>query len=74
MQEKKFQAFVILGIAWVIAFLLMLITKLPTARGVLALISVVCVLWFAYWTIVIIRGTDTEKETNADNKKKDSAE
>jgi len=60
MKDKKFQTLVSLGLAWVIMFIVMLITKTPAARGTLALITVACVLWFAYWTIATIRGSSTE--------------
>jgi threonine/homoserine/homoserine lactone efflux protein len=64
MKDKKLQTLITLGIAWVIMFIMMLITKTPTARGTLALITVACVLWFAYWTIATIRGTTTEDSPN----------
>lgn len=55
-------------IAWLVIFFLTLVTHIVfMAKGVLPLITALCIFWFAYWTLSILRNMQ-----NRDSKKIDS--
>jgi hypothetical protein len=80
MKDKNFKIMMYLGLAWLAGFILTLALKAPFLRGVEELITVLCVGWFAYWTLSEVRsffkretfiGQEIKelKETNAKSKK-----
>jgi hypothetical protein len=68
----------VFGLIWLVMFAVTLVTEARfMARGVMPLITAVCVLWFAYWTISTLRGTNGsadggKEETNAKTDKASS--
>ena len=66
---------VMLLIAWVVMLVVFLVTKHPAARGIEALITCACVLWFCYWTLSVLlsrngKAEEVKEETNATTKTK----
>jgi len=75
MKDKKFVVLCVLGIVWLFLFVAMLFGAKVHPR-VEQLVSILCLGWFAFWTISYIRikpvqptqPTPTEKaETNANS-------
>lgn len=54
MKDKKFLVLCLLGLAWISMFVAMLFGAKIHPR-VEALVYVICIGWFAYWTISFIR-------------------
>lgn len=71
MKDKKFVVFCILGIAWLAIFVATLFgAKIHPRMEVV--VAVLCVGWFAYWTLSTLFGTteikiEPTKESNTEN-------
>lgn len=60
MFKNKFATLIGLAIFWFITFIACF--RIPQARGVSMAVGAVCILWFAYWTISVLRGNDSQPE------------
>lgn len=54
MKDKKFLVLCILGLVWLVMFIAMLFGAKIHPR-VEIMVYVICVLWFAYWTISTVK-------------------
>jgi hypothetical protein len=54
MKDKKFLVLCILGLVWLVMFIAMLFGAKIHPR-VEIMVYVVCVLWFAYWTVSAVK-------------------
>lgn len=71
MTKSKFAVLVWLFVSWAVMFAVTIVTEARImARGVMPLISVICLLWFVYITISLIRGEKEEDKSNGSQKNK----
>lgn len=68
MKDKKFAVLCGLGLVWLLIFVAMLFGAKVNPR-VEQLITVLCLGWFAFWTVSFIRNKPTQPSTENDNGK-----
>jgi hypothetical protein len=76
--NNKFGTLCVLGVIWVVMFAVTIVTEARfMARGVMPMISAICVLWLAYWSVSLLRSAikstpeskvDGESKTETVNK------
>lgn len=71
MKDKKFGILCILGIIWLLIFILM-IFGIKIHPRIEQLITIFCVLWFGYWTFSYIFSKNESELNNKKQKNKKS--
>lgn len=74
-EKNKFNVLCGLAAVWVILLIAIGVGHLAQLRNVWMFISLLCVGWFAYWTVTFIRsGTDADKPSNQSEPNENSKE